>query len=111
VRLLGVPANPAMAWAAQVAQSFTSDLEHAGRHFRFVILDQDTKFTASFDEVSKARGISATRTPERSPKPNAFAERWVRAVREEFLDHLLSARDVCRRDILGGIIHEYHRAA
>jgi putative transposase len=150
VHLLGVTTNPAMAWVVQVARNFTSDLEDAGRRFRFLIRDRDTKFTASFDEVFKAIGISATRTPVRSPKANAFAERWVRTVREDCLDHLLiySRRhlesvlgtyvrhynefrphrgrqlatplpghdqprtgEICRRDILGGIIHEYDRAA
>jgi len=150
VHLLGVTANPAMAWVIQVARNFTSDLEDAGHRFRFLIRDRDTKFTASFDEVFKAVGISAIRTPVRSPKANAFAERFVRTVREDCLDHLLiysrrhlkavldayvrhynEARPhrgrqlatplprhdqprtgaICRRDILGGIIHEYDRAA
>lgn len=150
VHLLGVTANPAMAWVVQVARSFTSDLEGAGRRFRFLIRDRDTKFTASFDEVFRASRIEAIQTPIRSPKANAFAERWVRTVREECLDHLLiySRRhlesvlgtymrhynesrphrgrrlatplprhekprtgEVCRRDILGGVIHEYDRAA
>ncbi len=150
VHLLGVTANPVMAWVVQVARNFTSDLEDAGRRFRFLIRDRDTKFTASFDEVLTAVGISAIATPVRSPKANAFAERWVRTARDDCLDHLLiySRRhlesvladyvrhynqsrthrgrqlatpllgheqprtgEICRRDILGGIIHEYDRAA
>jgi len=150
VHLLGVTTNPAIAWVVQVARNFTSDLEDAGHRFRFLIRDRDTKFTASFDEAFRAVGISAIRTPVRSPKANAFAERFVRTVREDCLDHLLiysrphlesvladyvrhynEARphrggklanplprhdqprtgEICRRDILGGIIHEYDRAA
>jgi putative transposase len=148
-----VTANPAIAWIAQVARNFTLDLEDtAGRRFRFRIRDRDTKFTASlsFAEAYRASGISAIRTPVRSPKANTFAERFVRTVREDCLDHLLiysmchlqavldayvrhynEARphrgrqlatplplhnqprtgEICRRDILGGIIHEYDRAA
>jgi putative transposase len=45
VHLLGVTTNPAMAWAIQVARNFTSDLEDAGRRFRFLIRDRETKFT------------------------------------------------------------------
>jgi len=41
VHLLGVTANPAMAWIVQVARNFTSDLEDAGRRFRFLIRDWD----------------------------------------------------------------------
>jgi putative transposase len=85
VHLLGVTANPAMAWIVQVARNFTSDLEDsAGSRFRFLIRDRDTKFTASFDEAFRASGIEAIRTPVRSPQANAFAERWVRTVREDW---------------------------
>jgi transposase len=71
VHLLGVTTNPAMAWVTQVARNFTSDLEEAGRQFRFLIRDRDTKFTTSFDEVFAAIGIEAIRSPVRSPKANA----------------------------------------
>lgn len=105
VHLLGVTTNPAMAWVIQVAWNFTSDLEDGGRRLRFLIRDRDTKFTVSFDEVFKAIGIEAIRTPMRSPKANAFAERWVRTVREECLDHLL----VCSRRHLQSVLDEYVR--
>jgi putative transposase len=75
VHLLGVTTNPATAWVTQVARNFTSDLEEAGRRFRFLIRDRDTKFTTSFDEVFAAIGIEAIRSPVRSPKANGFAER------------------------------------
>jgi putative transposase len=86
VHLLGVTTNPAMAWVVQVARNFTSDIEDAGHRFRFLIRDRDTKFTASFDEAFRSSRIEAIRTPVRSPKANAFAERWVRTVREDCLD-------------------------
>ncbi len=150
VHLLGVTTNPAMAWVTQVARNFTADLEEAGRRFRFLVRDRDTKFTTSFDAVFASIGLESIRTPVRSPRANAFAERWVRTVREECLDHLLvysrrhlesvlteyvdhynqgrphrglqlappspcheilNTGEVRRYDVLGGIIHEYHRAA
>jgi len=77
-----------------VTQSFTSDLDHAGRRFRFLVRDRDTTFAASFDEVFKAIGTSAICTPVRSPKANALAARWVRTACEDCLDHLSSTRDV-----------------
>ena len=149
VHLLGVTTNPATAWVTQVARNFASDLEETRRRFRFLIRDRDAKFTASFDVVLASIGIEALRTPVRSPKANAFAERWVRTVREECLDHLLvcsrrhlesvlaeyvdhynrarphrglqlaipeprretDTGEIHRRDVLGGVIHEYERAA
>jgi putative transposase len=151
VHLLGVTAKPDGPWVAQVARNFVSELDDAGRRFRFCIRDRDAKFTAGFDAVLASVGTEALPTPVASPRANAFAERFVRTVREDCLDHLLvisrrhleavltdyvrhynearphrglglappmprPARSapggrVIRRDILGGLIHEYERAA
>jgi len=89
VHLLGATANPATACVVQVARNLTSDLEDTGRRSRFLIRDRDTKFTAPSDEVHRASGTEAVRTPVRSPKANAFAERFVRTVWEDCLDRLL----------------------
>jgi putative transposase len=151
VHLLGVTANPDNPWVTQIARTFAADLEEAGRRFRFLIRDRDAKFTSSFDTVFASIGIEALKTPVRSPQANAFAERWVRTVRDDCLDHLLifgrrhleavvaeylrhynRARPhrgidleppepatvhqtrtgtIRRRDVLGGVIHEYEHAA
>ena len=105
VHLLGVTANPNEAWVTQVARNFTTDLEDAGRQWRFLIRDRDTKFTASFDAVLASVGVEAIKTPVRSPRANAFAERFVRTARTECLDHLL----VFSRRHLEAILVEYLR--
>ncbi len=151
VHLLGVTANPNGPWVAQVARSFAAELDEVGRRVRFLVRDRDTKFTTSFDDVFASIGVETICTPVRSPRANAFAERFVRTVRNECLDHLLvfSRRHletvlaeyiehyneerphrgldltppkptttlpgqtgaIHRRDILGGLIHEYELAA
>ncbi|MDQ4097425.1 MAG: integrase core domain-containing protein, partial [Actinomycetota bacterium] len=105
VHLLGVTATPDGPWVAQVARNLAWDLEVAGRRFRFLIRDRDTKFTASFDSVLAAVGIETVQTPIASPRANAFAERFVRTVREDCLDRLL----VVSRRYLEAVLAEYVR--
>jgi putative transposase len=150
VHLLGVTANPGGPWVTQVTRNFCAELEDAGRRVRFLVRDRDTKFTATFDDVFASIGAETILTPVRSPKANAFAERWVRTVRQDCLDHELvfsrrhlemilreyvahynrgrphrgldltpprptravsSVGTVRRRDLIGGLIHEYELAA
>jgi len=73
----------------QQARNVTSDLEDAGVETTYVLRDRDTKYVSSFDTVFVAGGAQVLRSPFRTPNANAFAERFVRTVRSECLDHLL----------------------
>ena len=50
------------------------------------------------------------RTPYRAPKANAYAERWVRSVRAECLDHLLIVNEAHLRRVLAEYVAHYNRA-
>ena len=44
--------------------------------------------------------MAIIRTPYRAPNVNAYAERWIRAAREECLDRLLIVNEAHRRQVL-----------
>jgi transposase InsO family protein len=101
VHILGVTRNPHSAWVTQQGRNLA--VGERLRGVRFLIRDRDTKFSGPFDEVFRTEGVRIIKTPIRSPKANAFAERWVRTVRQECLDHVL----VFGRRHLETVLREY----
>src|ERR1035437_7855736 len=81
-----------------------------GRHFRFLSRDRDTKLTASFDEVFASIGVEIIRTPVRSPRANAYAERFVRTIRSECLDQLLVVSRRHLESVLDEDVRHYNEA-
>jgi hypothetical protein len=110
VHVLGATANPNGPWVTQVARNFASDLEDAGRRFRFLIRDRDTKFTGSFDEVFASIGVETIRTPIRSPRANSYAEQFVRTIRQECPDHLLVVSRRHLESVLDKYVQHYNQA-
>jgi putative transposase len=76
--------HPTGLFVTQQARNLSMD--GAFENVEFLIRDRDAKFTAAFDEVLLTEGARVIKTPVRSPKANAFAERFVRTARHEVLD-------------------------
>jgi len=76
---------------------------------KFLIRDRDSKFTTAFDYVFSGNGIRIIKTPVRSPRANSHAERFVRTLRRECLDHVLILGERHLRKILAEYVRHYNR--
>jgi hypothetical protein len=84
-----VTAHPTAAWVTQQGRNLLADLGEQASRLRFLIRDHAAKFGAGFDALFAAVGPRFFTTPVRVPVTNAYAERWVRTVRQECLDWTL----------------------
>ena len=109
VHVLGVAAHPDGSWTVQQARNLLMDLgERAGR-FRFLIRDRAGQFTDGFDAVLAVAGIEVVKIPPRSPRANAYAERWVRTARAEVTDRMLIAGPRHLRGVLDEYVGHYNQ--
>ena len=100
--------HPNGTFATQQARNLCFKLDERAEPVRFLIHDRDAKFSGPFDEVLRSEGIRVIRTPVRSPKANAFAERAVKTLRHEVLDWtlILGCRHLDR--VLASYVRHYN---
>jgi putative transposase len=65
------------------------DLGDRAAALRFLVRDRAGQFTEAFDAVLAGAGIEAVKIPPRSPRANAYAERFVLTARTEITDRML----------------------
>ena len=89
VHFLGVTANPDGPWTVQQIRNLLMDLGDRAADFRFLVRDRAGQFTVSFNAVLADAGIEAVKIPPRSPRANAYAERFVLTAGTEVTDRML----------------------
>ncbi|HLQ43363.1 MAG TPA: integrase core domain-containing protein, partial [Planctomycetaceae bacterium] len=77
-----------------------------GKHF--VLHDRDPLFSEAFRETLAAAGVQTVRLPPRSPNLNAFAERFVRTIKESCLDRLILIGEASLRRAIREFVAHYH---
>jgi len=87
--LAGITRHPDQEWMEQMARNVTMDETGFLAHCRYLLHDRDSKYCPSFRHLIETARVTSLALPPRSPNLNAFAERWVRSVKEECLSKLI----------------------
>ena len=107
VHVLGVTANPDGPWTVQQARNLLLEFGERAAVFRYLVRDRAGQFTAAFDTVLADSGITVLKIP-RSPRANAYAERFVLTVRTELTDRLLIFGERQLRHVLNVYARHYN---
>jgi putative transposase len=108
VSIAGITDHPESGWMEQMARNATLDGWGFLQSRRYLLHDRDAKFSESFRDTLAAGGVKPLKLPARSPNLNAFAERWVRSVKEECLAKLLLFGEASLRSVLEEYVGHFH---
>ncbi len=89
VHVMGTTPHPSQHWVTQQARQLMWKLDGEGRPFTHLIHDNDGNYSIGFDAAFESQGVEVIHTPFRALQANAYAERWVRSVREACLEQII----------------------
>jgi len=109
VEIAGITASPDSAWMCQVARNLIDDQDGFRRGKRYLLMDRDGKYSAEFQDTLRHAGVKPLRLPARSPNLNAFAERFVRTIKEECLNCMIFFGETMLRHAATEFAIHYHQ--
>ena len=92
----------------QMARNVTMEGCGAILDCRYLLHDRDTKYTRSFRAIIASGQVEPLMLPARSPNLNAYAERWVRSVKEECLSKVVLFGERSLRRALSEYVEHFH---
>ena len=110
VHIAGITTRPNDAWIMQVARNLTDAFNGTLTGKSHLIVDRDRKYSAQFRRLIAECKTAVIRLPPRPPDLNAFAERFVRSIKEECLDRMILVGQGSLRRAISEFLAHYHRA-
>ena len=92
----------------QIVRTLTMAEGTAVQAPKLVICDRDRKWSADVRRQLRDAGIHVVLIPERAPNANAYAERFVRSIKEECLDRLIPIGERHFRRAVTEYVEYYH---
>jgi transposase InsO family protein len=109
VHIVGSTPHPDEVFMQQVVRTLTAADDGLLVEHRVLICDRDTKWSAPVRARLGDAGIRAVLTPYRAPNANAYAERFVRSIKEECLNRVIPFGERHLRRTVAEYVEHYHR--
>jgi len=107
-RRVDITVQPDEPWMKQIARNVTMEGCGVLRNCCYLLHDRDTKYTLSFRAIIASGRIEPLALTARSPNLNAYAERWVRSVKEECLSKVVLFGKRSLRRALNEYVEHFH---
>jgi hypothetical protein len=108
VGIAGITDRPDEPWMRQIARNVTMEGCGTLRDCCYPLHDRDTKYSHSFRAIIASGRVEPLVLPARSPNLNAYAERWVRSVKEECLCKVILVGERSLRRALSEYVEYFH---
>jgi putative transposase len=108
VHVAGVTPHPDERWRMQIARNVTMADWGVLSSGQYLIHDRDGKYCPAFQRIIDVAGVTRVPLPPQSPNLNAYAERWVRSVKEEALSRMILFGERSLRHALSAFEAHYH---
>jgi len=109
IKIAGIVPEPEGHWMNQMARNLTDAAYGFLQGCRFLIQDRSSLFTEQFRETLRSAGVESLKLPARSPNLNAYAERFVRTIKESCLDNMILFGEASLREAVSQFVEHYHR--
>lgn len=109
VHIGGIVPGPDGEWMKRVGRNLIDCEDGFLRGCRYLIHARSTLFTKEFQMILENAGVKSVRLPPRSPNLNAFAERFVRSIKEECLGRMILIGEGSRRRAVDQFFEYFHR--
>jgi transposase InsO family protein len=109
VTSVGITTRPDERWMLQIACNVTDPLMGAMSGKRYLIIDRDAEYSAQFRRRIRDSAIEVIRLPPMSPNLNAYAERFVRSIKDECLSRMIFIGQGSLRRAVAEYTDHYHR--
>jgi transposase InsO family protein len=108
VEVAGIADNANGLWMVQIGRNVTDGVEGFLKEKRFLIHDRDPLYTKQFLSMLSEAGIESVKLPPRSPNLNAYAERFVRTIKEDCLNQMILFGENSLRTAVREFASHYH---
>jgi putative transposase len=108
VEAAGIASNVDGLWMVQIARNVTDGVEGVLKDKRYLIHDRDPLYTKQFLSMLAETSIESVKLPARSPNLNAYAERFVRTIKECCLDQMILFGEDSLRTAIREFLAHYH---